>query len=278
MRSAGADRHGRRGRLRRDRHDRLARSSRSSVVGQGGGHGGDSRVACESWKVPGMNESRGSDPTCCRWASRLLVSVPAGGAGKGIKKAGGPIWPTARGSSGRRSCRLRSSSRWAQISRLHGGAIGRDASPEGGASSSYRGASSLSWICARDMRAGRQSTRPRRCQPDGRRAGCRDGPSRTIGRTSADGCRVPLPALDDRETGPFEHRERAVVGVRGRDPAAARCRPGTPRGSSRHGRGRTSIAASRSAAATPWPRARRETTKQTIDQTGVSSTGARIFE
>ena len=43
------------------------------------------------------------------WASRLVVflwSVP-GGAGKGIKKAGGPIWPTARGLSGRRSCRLR---------------------------------------------------------------------------------------------------------------------------------------------------------------------------
>jgi len=27
--------------------------------------------------------------------SRLLLSVPADGAGEGIKKAGGPIWPTA---------------------------------------------------------------------------------------------------------------------------------------------------------------------------------------
>ena len=44
-----------------------------------------------------------------RVASRLLVSRPRrpGGAGKGIKKAGGLIWPTARVLSGRRSCRLR---------------------------------------------------------------------------------------------------------------------------------------------------------------------------
>jgi hypothetical protein len=33
-----------------------------------------------------------------------------------------------------------------------------------------------------------------------------------------------------------------------------------------------------SVAAIPRPRARRETTKQTIDHTGVSSTGARIFD
>jgi hypothetical protein len=44
-----------------------------------------------------------------RVASRLVMWVPVlpGGAGKGIKKAGGLIWPTARVLSGRRSCRLR---------------------------------------------------------------------------------------------------------------------------------------------------------------------------
>ena len=91
-------------------------SDRSSVVGSGWwsletpglrGRGGG----------PEMTKSRGSDPTVASVGLAALVSRPAGGAGKGIKKAGGPIWPTARGSSGRRSCRLRSSSRWAQISR-----------------------------------------------------------------------------------------------------------------------------------------------------------------
>ena len=58
---------------------------------------------------PGHGTSRGPRPTLRRVGLAARDAGPGlpGAAGKGIKKAGGPIWPTARGSSGRRSYRLR---------------------------------------------------------------------------------------------------------------------------------------------------------------------------
>ena len=53
------------------------------------------------------------------------------------------------------------------------------------------------------------------------------------------------------------------------------CRPGMPRASWRHAPVRTRWPRPAAACAMPRPRWRRATTKQTIDQTGVSSTGAR---
>ena len=85
--------------------------------------------------------------------------------------------------------------------------------------------------------------------------------------------RVPLPALDDLEAGSLEHRERAVVGVGRGHPSGRWHRPDRPRASSRRGLGRSRWPLQ------AWPRRRPDrgpcatTTKHTIDQTGVSSTG-----
>ena len=66
----------------------------------------DSRL--DGGRAGHANEPRARLRRWSGWASRLVVSSwSAWRAGKGIKKAGGPIWPTARGLSGRRSCRLR---------------------------------------------------------------------------------------------------------------------------------------------------------------------------
>ena len=81
---------------------------------------------------------------------------------RGIKKAGGPIWPTALVSSGRRSCRLRSSSRWAQISRSRSRRWAQRI--DGGAtSSSFFAASSWEWSV------------PATCEPVGSLPAARNG-------------------------------------------------------------------------------------------------------
>ena len=48
-------------------------------------------------------EPRAGSTSGVGWASRLWMRIAGA---KGIKKALGPIWPTARGSSRWRSCRL----------------------------------------------------------------------------------------------------------------------------------------------------------------------------
>ena len=146
-------------------------------------------------------------------------------AGKGMKKAGGPIWPTARGSSGGRSCRLRSSSRWAQISRARRPGSARRL--VGGSRRSVISGPLLEW----------GGIWPRSCEPSGslRVGSGRCQPSADDRSDRARG--VPLPALGDREAGPLEHPEGAVIGVRRGDLLAGRCRPDRPRASSRHGRG-----------------------------------------
>lgn len=159
---------------------------------------GDSRVGGGLRGWSGNDESRGSDPTIDgRRASRLLVSGAAGRAGQGIKKAGGPdlahgswfvrmaVLPPADRSGGHRSP-------------VCDGAIGRNASGEERLRH-HLCRLLLRWIRARDMRAGRQSTRAAdgvstRTDDDGRTATDDVGagyqppsrPSRTIGRTGVE--------------------------------------------------------------------------------------------
>ena len=88
----------------------------------------------------------------------LAASSCRRSAGRGIKKAGGPIWPTARGSSGVRSCRLRLT-RERHRSPARGAVDRRNASGK----EIRRHHSSRLLPCmirARDLRAGREFRAP----------------------------------------------------------------------------------------------------------------------
>ena len=138
--------------------DRLADRSVLQFVGQewrsrwapGSGAG---------WRVPEMDESRGSViRRCRRWASRLVVLRVCRWAGEGIKKAGGPIWPTAlvRPEGGPAACGLARDGHRSPDCGTPLGATHRWRSDRRRHHSSRL---LVGEICARDMRAGRQSTR-----------------------------------------------------------------------------------------------------------------------
>src|SRR6478672_13892681 len=95
-----------------------------------------------------MTKAAGPVRRCRRRASRLLLSVTAGRAGKGIKKPGAPIWPTAlvRPEGGPAACGLARDGHKSPECR---GAVRRNASGEEDRLRHHRGASSFQDLCAR---------------------------------------------------------------------------------------------------------------------------------
>ena len=119
---------------------------------------------------------------------------------------------------------------------------------------------------------------PRGCEPSGSLR-ARSGRCQPSADDRPDGTGlVPLPAFGDGEARLLEHPQRAVIGIGWRRSSRPPCPPGRPRAWSHRslGRSRSPRRAGR------WRRpdlgSSCDTTKHTMDQTGVSSIGARIFE
>ena len=207
-------------------------------------------------------------------------------AGRASKKPGARSGPrlVVRPEGGPAACGL---ARDGHRSPVDDAADGRHRARVGRGSSSFGAASIRVGATASDLRAGGESTRRPATESTWRNDGVgnttddvgmprppRHRLRRTIGRTGV--VLLNWRRVDDLEPGVLEHRERAVVGL-----AAGTLRPFTSDGYASRIVAPSllaqAIAPSRSAFATPRPRAVRETTKQTIDQTGLSSIGARSF-
>jgi hypothetical protein len=123
----------------------------------------------------GNEKSRGSGPTLSSVGLAALVSLGCRHGRVGHQKSRGPDLAHGSGSSGRRSCRLRSSSSRAQIShvqrltwaqRIGGGSAG---------SSSYLAASSRGLCTRLASRSAVYARRETDVNPDGRRCRICDG-------------------------------------------------------------------------------------------------------